>query len=90
MSKFLSDVYEVDHEKEVSVAKLELYIKFPIFGIEWKKLKIDPKKLLDKYFPYIKPNFFCEQFKDLYIFEVANPILVLPQNLRNAEPHSAN
>ena len=80
----------MDYEKEFFVPKLELYIKFPFFGLECDKLKTDPKKLMDKYFPYIKPNFFCEQFKDLYIFEVANPILVLPQNLRNAEPHSAN
>ena len=57
VNSFLSGVYEVDHEKEVSVPKLELYIKFPFFSLEGDKLKTDLKKLMDKYFPYIKPNF---------------------------------
>ena len=75
VNRFLSGVYEVNQAKEITVPKLELYIKFPFFGIEGDKLKTDLKKLLEKYFPYIRPNFiFTNSLKIGSFFKFKDPL----------------
>ena len=53
---FLSKIYSNESKLNFDIPKLPLYFKFPYFGIQSDKLKIELIKIIEKHFPFIDPK----------------------------------
>ena len=53
---FLSKIYSDESKLNFDIPKLPLYFKFPYFGIQSDKLKIELIKIIEKHFPFIDPK----------------------------------